>query len=82
MLVVVTYGEDAGEFANLTFATTFGSLYKRLRLYFSTTNIGIVKVDILRGKKVSVPYMVLQKERRRENISVTVERRKPIDKSI
>jgi len=82
MIVVATYKKDAGEFANLTFATTFGSLYKRLRLYFSTTNIGIVKADILRGKKVSIPYMVLQKDRRRENISVTVERRKPISKII
>jgi len=78
MIVVVTYGKDAREFANLTFATTFGSLYKRLRLYFSTTNIGIVKAKILGGEKINVPYMVLQKDRRRENISVTDERRKPV----
>ena len=76
MLIVVTYKKDAGEFANLTFATTFGSLYKRLRLYFSTTNIGIIKAKILGGKKISIPYMVLQKDRRRENIRVTDERRK------
>ncbi|MBA7517442.1 hypothetical protein ES705_09496 [subsurface metagenome] len=76
MLIVVTYKKDAGEFANLTFATTFGSLYKRLRLYFSTTNIGIIKAKILGGGKISIPYMVLQKDRRRENIRVTDERRK------
>lgn len=82
MLVVATYKENAGEFADLTFTTTFGSLYKRLRLYFSTTNIGIIKVDILRGKKVSIPYMVLQRDRRRESIGVTDERRRPVSKSI
>jgi len=82
MLVVVTYGEDAGEFANLTFATTFGSLYKRLRLYFSTTNIGIVKAEILKGKIVPIPYMILQKDRRCQNIKVKDERRKPIGKTI
>ncbi|GAI62468.1 unnamed protein product [marine sediment metagenome] len=78
MLVVATYKENAGEFANLTFATTFGSLYKRLRLYFSTTNIGIIKAKILGGEKITIPYMVLQKDRRRENIKVTDERRKPV----
>jgi len=78
MLIVATYKKDAGEFANLTFTTNFGSLYKRLRLYFSTTNIGIVKAKILGGEKISIPYMVLQRDRRRENIGVTDERRKPV----
>ncbi|MBA7528492.1 hypothetical protein ES705_20679 [subsurface metagenome] len=78
MLVVATYKKDAGEFADLTFTTTFGSLYKRLRLYFSTTNIGIIKADILSGEKITIPYMVLQKDRRRESIRVTDERRRPV----
>ncbi|MBA7578162.1 hypothetical protein ES708_20024 [subsurface metagenome] len=68
--------------SNLTFVTTFGSLYKRLRLYFSTTNIGIIKAEILGGEKISIPYMVLQKERRRGNIKVTDERRKPVSELI
>jgi hypothetical protein len=78
MLIVATYKKDARELANLTFTTTFGSLYKRLRLYFSTTNIGIIKAKLLGGEKISIPYMVLQKERRRENVKVTDERRKPV----
>jgi len=82
MLVVVTYTEDAREFANLTFATTFGSLYKRLRLYFSTTNIGIIKADILSGEKITIPYMVLQRDRRYKNVKVKDERRKQIGKTI
>ena len=71
MLIVATYKKDARELANLTFTTTFGSLYKRLRLYFSTTNI-------LNGEVISLPYISLMKDRRCKDIKVKDERRKPV----
>ncbi|MBA7565243.1 hypothetical protein ES708_06919 [subsurface metagenome] len=76
MLIVQKYKKDAGEFANLTSAVTFGSLVGRLKLYFS--DLKKVKAKILGGGKVSIPYMILQRDRRRENIEVTDERRKPV----
>ena len=76
MLVVQTYGKDAGEFADLTSAVDFEDCKKRLRLYFK--NVGEVKARLFAGEKISIPYVVLQKDRRVRDIRVSDERRRPV----
>jgi len=74
MIVVQKYKKDAGNFSGLTSAVTFESLKKRLRLYF--TNIGKVKAMLYAGKKIDIPFVTLQKDRRVRDIKVKNERRK------
>ncbi|MBA7545326.1 hypothetical protein ES705_37692 [subsurface metagenome] len=73
MIVVRTYAEDVGQFAGLTSAVDFGDCKKRLRLYFR--NIGKVKAMLYAGEKISIPYVVLQRDRRVRDIRVSDERR-------
>ncbi|MBA7573943.1 hypothetical protein ES708_15744 [subsurface metagenome] len=74
MIVVQTYGEDAGGLSNITSAVTFESLKKRLRLYFK--NIGKVKAMLYAGEIINIPFVTLQKDRRCRDIKVTDERRR------
>jgi len=73
MIVVQTYTREAKEFENLTIATDFESLKKRLRLYFK--NVGEVKARLFAGEKISMPYVEIQKDRRIRDIKVKDERR-------
>jgi hypothetical protein len=74
MKVVQKYKKDAERFAGLTSEVTFESLKKRLCLYFR--NIGKVKAMLFAGKKISMPYVELQKDRRVRDIKVSNERRR------
>jgi len=76
MIVVQKYKKDAEQFSGITTAVTFESLKKRLRLYF--TNIGKVKAMLYAGKKIDIPFVTLQKDRRIRDIKVTNERRKKV----
>jgi len=73
MIVIRTYTEKAGEFANLTSAVDFETCKKRLRFYFK--NVGEVKARLFAGEKISIPYVELQKDRRIRDIKVENERR-------
>jgi len=76
MIIVQKYKKDAEQFSGITTAVTFGSLKKRLRLYF--TNIGKVKAMLYAGGKIDIPFVTLQKDRRIKDIKVTNERRKKV----
>jgi len=76
MIVIQTYKKDAEQFAGIATEVTFESLKKRLRLYF--TNIGKVKAMLYAGKKIDIPFVTLQKDRRIRDIKVTDERRKKV----
>jgi len=80
MIVVRTFKDNTGQFSNITTAVSFENCKRRLKLYFS--DLERVRRRIANGETINVPYITLQKDRRRENISVTDERRKPISKSI
>ena len=80
MIVVQTYKQDAGEFANMVSAVDFEDCKKRLRLYFK--NVGKCKAMLISGQKIEIPFVVLQKDRRTKDIKVSDERRRPISKSI
>jgi len=76
MIVIRTYLKNAEKFAGLTSAVTFESCKKRLRLYFQ--NIGKIKARLFAGEKISIPYVLLQKDRRIRDIRVKKERRKKL----
>ncbi|GAI30793.1 unnamed protein product [marine sediment metagenome] len=76
MIVVQKYKKDAEQFSGITSAVTFESLKRRLRLYFK--NIGQVKARLFAGEIISIPYVVLQKDRRIRPVKVSNERRKPV----
>lgn len=80
MIVVQKYTEDAEQFSGITSTIDFEKLKRRLRIYFK--NVGEVKARLFAGEKISIPYVVLQKDRRVRDIPVKDERRKPISKSI
>ncbi|MBA7570212.1 hypothetical protein ES695_01250 [Candidatus Atribacteria bacterium 1244-E10-H5-B2] len=73
MLVVQKYKKDAEQFSGITSAVTFGSLKKRLRLYFK--NIGKVKAMLYAGEIINIPFVTLQKDRRIRDLKVEDERR-------
>lgn len=73
MIVVQTYTEEMEGLAGLTTALDFEDCKKRLRLYFR--NIGKVKAMLYAGEKISIPYVVLQRDRRVRDIRVSDERR-------
>jgi len=73
MIVIQIYTEKAEQFAGLTTALDFEECKKRLRLYFS--NVGKVKARLFAGEKISMPYVILQKDRRIRDIKVENERR-------
>jgi len=62
LIVVRTFKDNAGNFANLTTAVTFEACKRRLRLYFS--NLEKVKERIIAGKIIELPYLTLQRDRR------------------
>ena len=80
MIVVQTYTEKAEQLAGITSAIDFEDCKKRLRLYF--TNIGKVKAMLYAGKKIDIPFVTLQKDRRIRDLKIKNERREPINKSI
>jgi len=73
MIVVQTYTKEAKEFESITIATDFESLKKRLRLYFK--NVGEIKARLFAGEKISMPYVMIQKDRRIRDIKIKNERR-------
>ncbi|MBA7603831.1 hypothetical protein ES703_10949 [subsurface metagenome] len=73
MIVIQTYTKNAEQFSDLTSAVDFEDCKKRLRLYFK--NVGEVKARLIAGEKISMPYVVLQKDRRVRDIKVKDERR-------
>lgn len=73
MIVVRTYLKDAEKFAGLTTALDFEECKKRLRLYFK--NVGEIKARLFAGEKISMPCVILQKDRRCRDIRVKNERR-------
>jgi len=73
MVVIQTYSEKAENFAGVTIAVDFEILKKRLRLYYR--NVGKCKAMLYAGEKISLPYVVLQKDRRVGDIKVLNERR-------
>ena len=78
MLVVQILKDDIERFK--TSAVTFDSCRRRLRLYFSS--LKKVKDRIIDGEIIFTPYATFRKDRRRESIRVTDERRRPVSKSI
>jgi len=66
MIVVQTYKQNAGQFLGITSAVTWESCKRRLRLYFK--DVREIKAKILNGEKISIPYVVLQKDRRKRDI--------------
>ncbi len=74
MIVIQIYGEDAEQFSGITSAIDFEKCKKRLRLYFK--NVGEVKARLFAGEKISMPYVVLQKDRRIRDTEVNNERRR------
>ena len=76
MIVIRTYLKNAERFAGLTSAVNFEDCKKRLRLYFS--NVGKIKARLFAGEKISIPYVLLQKDRRIRDIRVKKERRKKL----
>lgn len=73
MIVVQTYKKDAGGFSGLVSAINFGSLKKRLSLYFK--DVGQVKARLYAGEKIDIPYLTLMADRRVSNKRVKEERR-------
>lgn len=76
MIVVQTYGKDAGQFANMISAVNFEDCKKRLRLYYR--NIGKCKAMLYSGEIISLPFCTLQKDRRVRDIWIKDDRRKPV----
>ncbi len=76
MKVVQKYAKNAEQFSGVTSEVTFESLKRRLRLYFK--NIGKVKAMLFAGKKISMPYVEIQKDRRIRDLKVEDDRRKTI----
>jgi len=73
MIVVRIFKDNALEFSNLTSAITFKSCKKRLRLYFP--ELEKVKEKIIAGEIIDIPYVTLQKDRRKKDIPVEKDRR-------
>lgn len=73
MIVVQTYTKEAEGFSGQTSAVTFGSLKKRLRLYFK--NIGQIKARLHNGEIIDIPFCTLQRDRRVRDIKVKNEQR-------
>jgi len=59
--------------AGLIYELEWEGCTKQLGYYFY--NLNKVKKDILDGKQIDTPYVIFQKDRRVENISVKNERR-------
>jgi len=72
MIVVRIFKDNAG-IGNLTSAVTFEACKMRLRLYFS--NLEKLKERIIAGEIISIPYVTLQKDRRKRDIPVEKNRR-------
>jgi len=73
MIVIRTYLKNAENFAGLTTALDFEECKQRLRLYYK--NIGKVKAMLYAGKKISMPFVTIQKDRRIRDIKAKNERR-------
>jgi len=73
MLVVGIYNDSARNFKGLTIADDWKNFTRRLRYYFADVNK--VKDRIIGGEIIELPYITLQRDRRRENVRVTNERR-------
>jgi len=80
MIVVGIYKSNAKNFAGLTIADDWKNFTRRISFYYS--NIFEVKEKILNGGIVELPYISLQLDRRRKNIKVKNERRKPVNSII
>jgi len=77
MKIVQTYKKNAENFAGITSEVTFESLKRRLRLYYK--NIGKVKAMLFAGKKISMPYVEIQRDRRIRDLPVKNDRRRKAD---
>ena len=80
MIVVGIYKKNAKNFAGLTLADDWKNFTRRISFYYS--NVFEIKEKILNGGIVELPYISLQLDRRRENIRVKNERRKPVNSII
>jgi len=74
MKVIQIYGKDAEQYAGLTLVLDFEVCKKRIRFYYR--NVGQIKARLYSGEKISMPYVVLQKDRRIRDIPVRVDRRR------
>lgn len=72
MIVVQTYKQNAEQFSGITTAVDFESLKKRLRLYFR--NIGKCKAMLYAGKKIDIPFVTIERDRRVRDIPETLVR--------
>jgi hypothetical protein len=72
MIVVRIFKDNAG-IANLASAINFDACKRRLRLYFF--NLEKVKERIIAGEIINIPYVTLQKDRRKRDIPVEKDRR-------
>ncbi len=73
MIVVRTFKDNSGKFANLTTAVNFEACKRRLGLYFS--ELEKVKERIIAGEIINIPYVTFQRDRRKKDISVRDNRR-------
>ncbi|MBA7582541.1 hypothetical protein ES695_10380 [Candidatus Atribacteria bacterium 1244-E10-H5-B2] len=73
MLVVGTYKSNAEHFSGLVIARNWKDFTRRISCYFPSVNE--VKMKILSGEIIDLPYISLQKDRRTQNIRVKIERR-------
>lgn len=64
IIVVRTFKDNAGKFANLTSVVDFGACKRRLRLYFS--DLEKVKERIVAGEIIDIPYVTFQRDRRKK----------------
>jgi hypothetical protein len=72
MIVVGIYKNNA-DVGNLIIADDWKNFTRRIGFYYS--NIFAIKEKILNGEIIDLPYITLQKDRRRRNIKVKSERR-------
>lgn len=73
MLVVGIYKDNAENFAGLTIVNDWKDFTRRLRYYFS--NIFEIKEKIINGEIIDLPYITLQRDRRKKDIPVMKDRR-------
>lgn len=73
MIIIQTFTEKAENFAGITTALDFEDCKQRLRLYYK--NVGKCKAMLYSGQKISMPYVILQKDRRIRDLAVKNERR-------
>ena len=65
MILVKIFKDNAKKFANLVTAITFEACKRQLRLYFP--DLKKVKERIIAGEIIDLPYLTLQRDRRRVN---------------